>query len=475
MKSLNQSKTVAVEQEPSRAFFRRALVAAGLAVAAAAPTWANTDAASLPDPAALENWREAMAQTPPQEAGCYYESYPSLVRERAPCSTSHPRAHPAHRPPAGTMPDLVGHGTDYIAQTTAKTFWAGGSFLDVSGIQSEQSVGVQAFGDKGNLGPNEYTLQLNTNEWGVTAACGRVTTCHVWQQFVYDTNSGDAQVYIQYWLLDYGSCPPDSAWNQSGENCFVNGNQISAPNFPVTDLANLSLHAAAHAGGTDCVAVYDNTGAGWDACDADSELDISSVWDKTEFGIFGDGGGSQAQFNFGTSFVQLLQVNDGTGTAPACHGGEGTTGETNNLNLGPCAVLTGNGLYPRIRFTESNPFSAPVTPSVCGVIVAGQGLTPGHSWHSCDKRFTLAMQTDSNLVLYEGSTALWWTGTVGQDVAWMVMQGDGNLVLYNTNEGAVWNSGTGGFEYADLNIQDDGNLVIYLGPQAVWASNTCCH
>lgn len=380
MKPLNYSKTVAVEQhtllsrvasklssaDASRAFFRRALVAAGFAVAAAAPTWANTDGASLPDPVALENWREAMAQSPPQEAGCYLESYPSLVREKAPCSTSLPRSHPARRIPAGPMPDLVGNGNDYIAQTTAKTFWAGGNFLDVSGIQSEASVGVQAYGDQGNLGPNEYSLQLNTNDWGITAACGNVTGCHVWQQFVYDTNSGDAQVYIQYWLLDYGSCPPDSAWNQSGSNCFVDGNQFSAPNFAVTDLANLSLHAAAHAGGTDCVAVYDNTGAGWDACDADSELDISSVWDKTEFGIFGDGGGSQAQFNFGTSFVQLLQVNDGTGTAPACHKGEGTTGETNNLNLGPCKVLTGNGLYPRIRFAESDPFSAPVTTSGCG-------------------------------------------------------------------------------------------------------------
>ena len=323
--------------EPSRAYLRRALVAAGLAVAAAAPTWANTGGASLPDPAALENWRATMAQSPPQEAGCFHESYPSLVRERVPCSTSHPRAHTVHPATAGAVPDLVGNGDDYVAQTTEKTFWAGGSFLDVSGIQSEQSVGVQEYGDQGNLGSNEYELQINTNEWGVTAACGNLKTCHVWQQFIYDTNGGDAEVYIQYWLLDYGTCPQHSAWNQFGTSCFVNGNVGSPPDFPVTDLANLSLHAAAHAGGTDCVAVYDNTGAGWDACDADSELDISSVWDKTEFGIFGDGGGSQASFNFGTSFVQLLQVNDGTGTAPACHKGEGTTGESNNLNLvGPC-------------------------------------------------------------------------------------------------------------------------------------------
>ncbi|MGA2191734.1 MAG: hypothetical protein ABSH33_24775 [Steroidobacteraceae bacterium] len=238
------------------------------------------------------------------------------------------------------------------------------------------------------------------------------------------------------------------------------------------------MHAAAHTGGQDCVAVYDNTGAGWDACDDDSELYISTVWDKTEFGIFGDGGGSQAQFNFGTSFVQLLQVNDGTGTAPSCNKNEGTTGETNNLNLGSCKVLTGNGLYPRIRFAESDPFSAPKPPTGCGKILPGQGLIPGQTWSSCDGVFVLSMQTDSNLVLYENGVALWWTGTVGRDVAWMVMQADGNLVLYNTSEAAVWNSGTGGFENAYLAIQNDGNLVLYWtepdgATPPVWASNTC--
>jgi hypothetical protein len=83
-------------------------------------------------------------------------------------------------------------------------------------------------------------------------------------------------------------------------------------------------------------------------------LDISEVWNKTEFGIFGDGGGSQAQFSSGTQFIALLQVNNGSGAAPTCLKHEGTTGETNNLTLGTCEPLVGNGLYPRIRFLESN-------------------------------------------------------------------------------------------------------------------------
>jgi hypothetical protein len=93
------------------------------------------------------------------------------------------------------------------------------------------------------------------------------------------------------------------------------------------------------------------------------------------------------------------------------------------------------------------------------------------------------MQTDGNLVLYQGPlreepTALWSTGTAGQDAAFVIMQADGNLVLYNKSEVAIWNSGTPGYEGASLAIQTDGNLVIYAPPPdagAVWASNTCCH
>jgi hypothetical protein len=286
-------------------------------------------------------------------------------------------------------------------------------------------------------------------------------------------------VFIQFWLINYGVCP--SGWNQSGEeNCWINGNVTSAPDFPMTDLANLSLHAAAHPGGEDCVEVYDNTGMGWDACVNDSVLDISSVWKQTEFGVFGDGGGSQAAFGFGTRFTQYLQVNDGSSDKPTCLGpaSAGFTGETNNLNQGKCDAEAGvpDGHFPRIKFTESNPFSPPPAPTQCGFILPGQGLTPGHSWHSCNKRFKLAMQTDSNLVLYEGETALWNTSTVGADAAFVVMQAaDGNLVIYNTGEGAVWASDTSGFEGAYLSIQNDGNLVIYSGNEAIWASNTGGH
>ncbi|MFL6075886.1 MAG: hypothetical protein ACJ73S_21045 [Mycobacteriales bacterium] len=109
---------------------------------------------------------------------------------------------------------------------------------------------------------------------------------------------------------------------------------------------------------------------------------------------------------------------------------------------------------------------------------AGQGLYPGQAVTSCDGRFTLALQQDGNLVLRQGDTALWSTGTTGRAVptATAIMQGDGNFVLYDAASAAVWASGTSGQPGADLVLQDDGTLVVY-SPAGVplWASNTCCH
>jgi surface antigen len=74
-------------------------------------------------------------------------------------------------------------------------------------------------------------------------------------------------------------------------------------------------------------------------------------------------------------------------------------------------------------------------------------------------------------VLYGPNGALWSTGTVNHGGAYLVMQGDGNLVLYGPS-GALWSSGTPGKLGAYLAVQDDGNLVVYAAGGAVWASNT---
>jgi hypothetical protein len=47
-----------------------------------------------------------------------------------------------------------------------------------------------------------------------------------------------------------------------------------------------------------------------------------------------------------------------------------------------------------------------------------------------------------------------------EGTARLIMQGDGNLVLYNKNGKALWNSGTSGSVNDRLEVQSDGNLVV---------------
>ncbi len=118
---------------------------------------------------------------------------------------------------------------------------------------------------------------------------------------------------------------------------------------------------------------------------------------------------------------------------------------------------------------------APGKPAGCGTIKPGQGLEVGESFSSCDGRFALAMQSDGNLVLYEGSKALWATGTNGKRGFAMYMQGDGNFVLYDTSSRPLWASGTNGSPGSFLAVQTDGNLVVYDGSRPLWASGTAGH
>jgi hypothetical protein len=106
-------------------------------------------------------------------------------------------------------------------------------------------------------------------------------------------------------------------------------------------------------------------------------------------------------------------------------------------------------------------------------LLANQSLKPGQELRSNDGRFVLAYQGDGNLVLYYGSSALWNSGTAGTLPKQAVMQGDGNLVVYDIADRAVFSTRTFGNPGARLILQNDGNLVIYTtGGSPRWASGT---
>lgn len=118
-------------------------------------------------------------------------------------------------------------------------------------------------------------------------------------------------------------------------------------------------------------------------------------------------------------------------------------------------------------------------------------LWPGDSFVSQDGRFKLTYQSDGNLVLYHGANALWASNTYtggdhggryGYAAGNAQLQADGNLVVYNhyldtpAAFTSVWASNTYNNPGDSLVIQPDGNAVIYNSSgRARWATNTCCH
>lgn len=87
-------------------------------------------------------------------------------------------------------------------------------------------------------------------------------------------------------------------------------------------------------------------------------------------------------------------------------------------------------------------------------------------------RSKLIMQTDGNLVLYDAAgTAHWASQTQGTGNT-AVFQADGNLVVYDAQHQALWSSSTQGATGAVLKVLEDGNMVIATDTAVVWQTNT---
>jgi len=267
--------------------------------------------------------------------------------------------------------EVVGNIADVVVQAPTGHLFSSviGSFPTVSGVTSETGVGLEAFNYAGIPGPNEYSLQLNTNE-EYSAACGSHSSCKAWQQYIFATNTcttlitsctftDESQVFIEYWLLNYGSTCPAGFQPDGNGNCVQNSSATTIYNgqLPITDLADLSLSGSATANGTDDATVTYG-GEAYKATVADSYTDIASVWNQTEFNVVGNDGRSQAQFNSGASIIVNIQVTDGSESAPTYVNDAGTTGESNNLSLVPSNsapfVCTFGGASPGMAFMESN-------------------------------------------------------------------------------------------------------------------------
>ncbi|MFO0741615.1 MAG: hypothetical protein U0270_37305 [Labilithrix sp.] len=116
----------------------------------------------------------------------------------------------------------------------------------------------------------------------------------------------------------------------------------------------------------------------------------------------------------------------------------------------------------------------PLAPTGCGTLQPNTGLEVGGALSSCSGSHSLVMQDDGNLVIYNrAGKATWSSRTAGASVRAAILRGDGTLGVYGGALDAAFQTPTAGNEGATLAMQDDGNLVIYSKDgRALWASNT---
>ena len=122
--------------------------------------------------------------------------------------------------------------------------------------------------------------------------------------------------------------------------------------------------------------------------------------------------------------------------------------------------------------------------SAAQAVTLGNTLNANHTMGSGDNLLTnngyysLAMQSDGNLVLYYigggGAVPKWSTGQAGT-YAYVAMQNDGNLALYHSNNTWSWTSKTGGRPVDSrfrLVLQENGELDIYdPSNNIIWYAN----
>jgi hypothetical protein len=92
---------------------------------------------------------------------------------------------------------------------------------------------------------------------------------------------------------------------------------------------------------------------------------------------------------------------------------------------------------------------------------------------SDNRQYKLVLQEDGNLVLYKGiNEPIWASNTANKQITMCIMQEDGNLVLYDDVFNAYWATNTINQKGAHLILQDDANLVVYESNKSIWSSNT---
>jgi hypothetical protein len=250
-----------------------------------------------------------------------------------------------------TGPVTVGDGTDYSAVVSGLISKATGTFTNVSSNISEKG----AVNGTGSQVANSFSLQLNSQFFSGSPACARSSVpadCQAWQQFVYTYNGGGTgDVFMQYWLIDYNATCP-SGWFTYSVDCYTNSSATQVSSVNAAQLASVKLTASAASGGNDAVSLSVGSGQAVTVTGKDTKVGLAAAWNTTEWGVYGDGGGSAANFASGNTLEAQTALTSTASGAPSCVQ-EGFTGETNNLTLAATPAL-GTASSPTMASKQTN-------------------------------------------------------------------------------------------------------------------------
>jgi eukaryotic-like serine/threonine-protein kinase len=135
------------------------------------------------------------------------------------------------------------------------------------------------------------------------------------------------------------------------------------------------------------------------------------------------------------------------------------------LALGIAALLIAGAAFAITKIVQSHHAGSQ------SEITSGGFLQPGHSITSPNGQFSVTMQLDGNLVDYRihGKSPMWQSGTSGNFNAYVVMQPDGDLVIYPPGKSApapgqltdaLWSSGSSGHPNASAELLNSGEFLV---------------
>ncbi|MCZ4515756.1 hypothetical protein O3Q52_48155, partial [Streptomyces sp. ActVer] len=101
-------------------------------------------------------------------------------------------------------------------------------------------------------------------------------------------------------------------------------------------------------------------------------------------------------------------------------------------------------------------------------VYATSVLQAGQSWST--NRIRLVMQSDGNLVVYnEKNKPIWASMTFGPNHR-AIFQEDGNLVVHNGDDRPIWASRSHGYANAQLVLRADAKVVILHNGGVIWST-----